>query len=90
MFQEGIHEPEGDHVVAVGVQWCPVLELDVQAQPPGGMPVLGGCLGEGVVGPVDGVDVVAERGQMGCELSDPAPDIESLAVDRGGKVRGKQ
>ncbi|MFE2187873.1 hypothetical protein [Streptomyces sp. NPDC059455] len=32
VLQEGIYEPEGDHVVAVGVQRCPVVELDVQAR----------------------------------------------------------
>lgn len=71
-------ESQGDQVVCIG-QRCPIVAFDVEVKPPSRSSVSGAGLCEGGLGPVNGIHGVADVGQVSCEVTDPAPDIEGSA-----------
>lgn len=89
---EGVHQAQGDQVVAVVAQLGRVVVGDVQAQPAQAHRVrpLGPCPGQSAVGEVDGIDEVAEFAQAGGEFSGSATHVQRPPVGRRGNVLGQQ
>lgn len=92
VVQERDHQAQRDQVVAVLVQRCRIIVLDVQAQPPhplGARPFRSGA-GQGALGEVDRIDGVAEFGEGDGEFAGSTAQIQSPPAVRRGRVPGDQ